>query len=189
MLSKPMINAGMIIREATTTIILLFVLLPIFATFAFFAQTSTNLLLATHIVSGFFWFVLVLSSPLYSILVMRDVLPNDLEKDFTYNIPNMTILAFGSGLTAVISGSLLFLDPTLAGSETGIWRTLALLLAWTIFGIGLFGPNRYHVGEYLQYKSKDNDDDRIRNLRRKNVMVGFVEATLLVGFVIFMNFL
>lgn len=189
MLSKAVINAETIIREATTAIILLFVVLPISATFAFFAQTSTNFLLAMHIVSGFVWFILVLSSPLYCVLVMKGIIPDNLREIFTRNIPNLTIMTFGFGSTAVISGSLLFLNPTLAGSETGIWRVLALLLAWTIFGMGLFGPNRYHVGEYLEYKSQDNDYDRIRNLRSKNVMIGSLEATLIVGFVIFMNFL
>lgn len=188
MLSEKLASALEILKVAELLVVILFVVIPLSATFGFLAVGSASGLLAIHILSGLVWFMLVVGSPVYCMLLVRDIIPKSAERLFTRNIPNFTVTAFGFGLATVVSGTMLFLNPSLTGSQTGVWRTIALGLAWVIFTIGLLGPNRYHIGEYREKTSGEGRESRIADLRKKNLMTGSIEGVLIISFVVFMNF-
>lgn len=189
MISRIEKNSTTILKEAGFPIILLFVLLPLTAISISFLNNSVRLLLLVHIASGFVWFILVIGSPIYCLISIKDILPSHINNRFISIIPKLTILAFGMSITTVISGTLLFVIPSSTGSQTGIWRTTALLLAWFIFALGIFGPNRYHVGEYIESNTKSPSNSRINRLRKRNLITGSVESVLIISFVIAMNFI
>lgn len=178
-----------VLREAGFMFITVFLVFPLLATISSFIYQSVNDLLFIHVTSGLVWFLLVVGSPLYCGLLIGGIVPESVEKRFSRNIPSLTVLAFSFGLTAVVSGTFLYLQPSASNAETGLWRIAALILAWTIFMIGLLGPNRYHIGEYFESITEEPDPERIRSLRRRNALIGLVEAVLITIFVVAMNFL
>lgn len=151
-------------------------------------KSMTTVLLGTHILSGFVWFLLVTSSPVAVLLLENSVVSDDIYNWFIHNTPRLTFLAFGAGLTAVVSGSVLFLSTLPTGDER-MWRLLALFAGWFIFFLGLFGPNRFHLGVFYEEMSSSPDESKISSLNRNNVIVGGFEALLIIVFVVAMNFL
>lgn len=177
-----------LISCAGISFILLTVVAPMSLLAIAYLKSMSTVLLGTHILSGLVWFLLVVASPV-SVLLMENYLASDNIYDwFIQNIPRLTFLAFGAGLTAVVSGSVLFLSTPPTGNER-MWRLLALSAGWFIFFLGLFGPNRFHLGVFYEEMSQSPDERKISSLNKKNIIVGGFEAVLIITFVVAMNFL
>ena len=176
-------------EEAGKKFVLSLVIIPVSLVMAFYISGIMLGLLSLHILSGFIWFLLVVGSPVVIGTIELGYVKQTKYEMFVRNIPCFTFMAFASGLTAVLSGTLLFFTPSVQSTDVVTWRVLALGAGWFIFVLGLIGPNRFHLGVYYEEKSNIPDHNRIRYLNRKNLIVGGFESLLITGFVVAMNFL
>ena len=149
---------------------------------------STRLLFYTHVAAGAVWFGFALIFPAVVGPVLGG-LDHETATTVTARLtPKVVFFISGFSLATVVSGTLLLLPSAGLGyGFSGIWARLSLGLGWGLFVFGLLVPNRIHLRAYYEGISEQPDTSRLESIERKNLVIGVIEATAMLGIIVLMT--